>query len=148
MTVVLRQNKPHFIAALSSHLHNLYPLHGDSYRNVTPFVHMYFPEQINGVEYAPFGVTLVLLFVYVYFSCNKIELVQSKCGIAMTAVITVLCSLFMSLGLTGLSLTGLFTDAINTQIKFMRFVYTKRPQQSRRMSDQKNAIISRKRYHC
>ena len=49
---------------------------------------------------------MLLLFLYVYYSFNKIDLVNSKLGIALTAVITVLGSLFMSLGLTGLSLGG------------------------------------------
>ena len=39
------------------------------------------------------------LFVF----CRKIELIQSKVGISLTAVITILGSLFMSLGLTGLT---------------------------------------------
>ena len=43
-------------------------------------------------------------FCYVYFSCSKIELVRSKLGIAFSSVFTVLSSILMSLGLSGLSL--------------------------------------------
>lgn len=39
-----------------------------------------------------------------YFSCSKIELVRSKLGIAFSSVFTVLSSILMSLGLSGLSL--------------------------------------------
>ena len=106
ITVVLRQNKPQFISSLKNHLHSLYPLHADDHDNITNIVHLHFPERFNGVEYIPYTVTMILLFLYVYYSFNKIDLVNSKLGIALTAVITVLGSLFMSLGLTGLSLGG------------------------------------------
>ena len=43
-------------------------------------------------------------FCYVYFSCSKIELFRSKLGIAFSSVFTVLSSILMSLGLSGLSL--------------------------------------------
>jgi hypothetical protein len=39
---------------------------------------------------------------------RKIELIQSKVGISLTAVITILGSLFMSLGLTGIALSHTF----------------------------------------
>lgn len=102
VTVVLRQNKPQFIASLKKHLYQLYPLHSGDGHNLTNTVHIHFPEMFNGAEYIPYTVLLTLLFLYVYYSFNKIDLVNSKFGIALTAVITVLGSLFMSLGLTGL----------------------------------------------
>ena len=102
VTVVLRQNKPQFISSLRKHLYNLYPLHSEDSHNLTNTVHIHFPEMFNGAEYIPYTVLLTLLFLYVYYSFNKIDLVNSKFGIALTAVITVLGSLFMSLGLTGL----------------------------------------------
>ena len=105
ITVVLRQNKPQFISSLKTHLHSLYPLHAD-HDDIKNIIHLYFPERFNGAEYIPYSVTMLVLFLYVYYSFNKIDLVNSKLGIALTAVITVLGSLFMSLGLTGLSLGG------------------------------------------
>ena len=102
VTVVLRQNKPQFITSLKKHLYQLYPLHSEDGHNLTKTVHIHFPEMFNGAEYVPYTVLLTLLFLYVYYSFNKIDLVNSKFGIALTAVITVLGSLFMSLGLTGL----------------------------------------------
>ena len=106
VTVVLRQNKPQFINSLKKHLYHLYPLHSEDGHNLTNTVHIHFPEMFNGAEYIPYTVLLILIFLYVYYSFNKIDLVNSKFGIALTAVITVLGSLFMSLGLTGLSLGG------------------------------------------
>ena len=106
VTIVFRQHKPHFIAALTKHLKHIYPLAADSEVNKSGIVHIHFPEQLNGEEYIPYTLTILAVFVYVFYSLNKIELVQSKVGIALTAVITILGSLFMSLGLTGLSWTA------------------------------------------
>jgi len=61
-------------------------------------------------------ITIFALFVYVYFSCNKIELVRSKFGIAASAVVTVLAAICMSLGLSGLSLN------INTKVYFVPYL--------------------------
>jgi len=63
-------------------------------------------------EFLPFAITLLVLFLYVYFSCNKIELVRSKLGIALSAVFTVLGAVTMSLGLSGVSLN------INSKVFF------------------------------
>ena len=106
VTIVFRQHKPQFIAALTKHLKHIYPLAADSEVNKSGIVHIHFPEQLNGEEYIPYTLTILAVFVYVFYSLNKIELVQSKVGIALTAVITILGSLFMSLGLTGLSWTA------------------------------------------
>jgi len=106
ITVLLRQNKPQFISALKNHLKALYPLLADGDLNNTKTVHIHFPDRFDGAEYIPYTITIGMMFFYVYYSFNKIEMVQSKVGIALTAVITILGSLFMSLGLTGLSLGG------------------------------------------
>ena len=52
-------------------------------------------------KYIPYTILLLIYVYYPFFS--KIDRVNSKFGIAL-AVITVLSSLLMSLGLTGLSL--------------------------------------------
>ena len=107
VTVVLRQHKPQFLAGLKQHLTGLYSPQEITNSNATSLpVHIHFPTHVNGAEYIPYCVTILLLFLYVYYSCNKIDLIQSKVGIALTAVITILGSLFMSLGLTGLSFGG------------------------------------------
>ncbi|XP_013793441.2 sterol regulatory element-binding protein cleavage-activating protein-like, partial [Limulus polyphemus] len=43
--------------------------------------------------------TYVILFLYVYFSVRKIELVKSKWALAVSAVMTMVMSLLMSVGL-------------------------------------------------
>lgn len=42
--------------------------------------------------------TFVVLFIYVYFSVRKIELITSKFGVALSAMATVIASLSMSMG--------------------------------------------------
>eukprot|EP00118_Oscarella_pearsei_P014457 m.123716 g.123716 ORF g.123716 m.123716 type:complete len:1087 (+) comp37834_c0_seq16:157-3417(+) len=44
-------------------------------------------------------VVYILVFLYITFSVGKIELVKSKWGLGLTAVITILCSLSVSVGL-------------------------------------------------
>ena len=43
--------------------------------------------------------TFLALFVYVYFSVRKIELIKSKFEVAMCATFTVIASLSMSVGI-------------------------------------------------
>lgn len=100
----------------------LYPLHqphnsyglstGEGTSNVTlspqEILHIYFPGQFNLREFIPLTVAYFILFLYMYFSVRKIELVKSKVGMAFSAVVTVLASLSMSVGLCfffGLTLT-------------------------------------------
>lgn len=100
----------------------LYPLHqphnsqwlssGDITSNATlppqEVLHIYFPGQFNLREFVPLTITYFILFLYMYFSVRKIELVKSKVGMAFSAVVTVLASLSMSVGLCfffGLTLT-------------------------------------------
>lgn len=62
-------------------------------------VYIYYPGVINYVELVPLSLAFLILFVYIYFSVRKIELIKSKIGMAFAAVVTVLGSLFMSVGL-------------------------------------------------
>jgi len=99
-----------------------YPLHqhhnsqsmslGDTASNMTlpvqEILHIYYPGQFTLREFVPLTVTYFILFLYMYFSVRKIELVKSKFGMAFSAVVTVLASLSMSIGLCfffGLTLT-------------------------------------------
>lgn len=63
-------------------------------------VHMYFSSQRSrNAEWVPFLITILMVFLYVYFSIKRIEFVKSKFGIALTAIATVICATCMSLGL-------------------------------------------------
>jgi hypothetical protein len=111
-----------FVDGLRQRLVGLYPLHqpynsqwlnnGDGTSNTSlppqEILHIYFPGQFNLREFVPLTVTYFILFLYMYFSVRKIELVKSKVGMAFSAVVTVLASLCMSVGLCfffGLALT-------------------------------------------
>ena len=119
VTVALKRYNPDFINKLRKHLTDLYPLHRSLNRgnkeddNIT---FMYFPSRLLYLEVIPFVLTLLLLFLYVYFSCWKIELVHSKLGIALCAVMTVLGAISMSLGLSSLSLN------LNSQVYLGNFL--------------------------
>ncbi len=123
-TVALGANHdPAFPAALRKHLKELYPLPtslpegatvgGNSSASAAgdqedfgsqEVVHVFFPSRSYLSELLPFFITLFCLYLYVYFSCKKIDPVHSKSGVAFCAVVTVVCSILMSLGLSGLTL--------------------------------------------
>ncbi|XP_017777723.1 PREDICTED: sterol regulatory element-binding protein cleavage-activating protein isoform X2 [Nicrophorus vespilloides] len=105
VTLFFKEYDEQFIAGLRHKLQTLYPLHQElnqthyeqpSYLNDTVLIH--YPGEINYFEYVPLIITYMLLFFYYYFSVRKIELINSKIGMAFTVVLTVLCSLSMTLG--------------------------------------------------
>ena len=68
VTVVLRQPKPQFLAGLKQHLTGLYSPQEITNSNATSLpVHIHFPTHVNGAEYIPYCVTILLLFLYVYY---------------------------------------------------------------------------------
>jgi len=114
VTVVLRsQPEPDVIDDLKTRLYGRFPLHASDHHQQEAdedqvVVHMFYPERFNYLELIPLVVVYVALFVYVYFSVRKMEMVKSKLGMAVSAVATVAASLGMSVGLCawfGLRLT-------------------------------------------
>nr|XP_018911050.1 PREDICTED: sterol regulatory element-binding protein cleavage-activating protein [Bemisia tabaci]XP_018911059.1 PREDICTED: sterol regulatory element-binding protein cleavage-activating protein [Bemisia tabaci] len=114
VTVFLKKHHQGYLRGLQTHLHNLYPLHkdfnsGDENTTTNFKLHIYYPGEFHFKELIPLSITYLLLFFYMYFSVRKIELVRSKIGMAFSAVITVLASLSMSVGICfffGLELAG------------------------------------------
>ena len=70
--MVLSQNKPQFVSRLRRYPHQMYQ------HSVTNTVHIFFPEMFNGAEYIPYTLTILLLFIYVYYSFSKMDLVNSQ----------------------------------------------------------------------
>ncbi|GLH11360.1 F-box/WD repeat-containing protein 7 [Gryllus bimaculatus] len=117
VTIVFKEYDIQFLAGLQQKLTKSFPLHQpvnmmshlsiDSNETTTPpipsgvqeVLHIYYPGEFNISELVPLTVTYFMLFIYVYFSVCKIELVKSKVGMAFSAVMTALASLFMSVGL-------------------------------------------------
>lgn len=86
-----------YVEGLREHLFTLYPLLLDNITSST--LHIYYPGDFDFYEFLPLFCTYLALFIYMYFSVKKIELVRSKVGMAFSAVCTVIASLMMSIGL-------------------------------------------------
>ncbi len=102
ITLVLRENDQKYLSSLKEKLMTLYPLHqrqDDVSATRTSFMYIYYPEEFNLLEFMPLFVAFIILFIYVYFSVRKIDVIKSRLFLAVSAVITVLSSLMMSLGL-------------------------------------------------
>uniref|UniRef100_A0A8C3TNT9 Sterol regulatory element-binding protein cleavage-activating protein n=1 Tax=Catharus ustulatus TaxID=91951 RepID=A0A8C3TNT9_CATUS len=97
-TVFCHSQQPKFLSSLRSRLKLLHPSPNCSLRE-EHVVHVHFKEEIGIAELIPLVTTYIILFAYIYFSTRKIDMVKSKWGLALAAVVTVLSSLLMSVGL-------------------------------------------------
>ncbi|XP_030743458.1 sterol regulatory element-binding protein cleavage-activating protein isoform X2 [Echinops telfairi] len=98
ITLVFRQYHAKFLGNLRGRLMLLHPSPNCSLR-AESLVHVHFKEEIGIAELIPLVTTYIILFAYIYFSTRKIDMVKSKWGLALAAVVTVLSSLLMSVGL-------------------------------------------------
>nr|XP_056713725.1 sterol regulatory element-binding protein cleavage-activating protein [Euleptes europaea] len=98
VTLGLQHYDSRFLSSLRSRLKLLYPSPNCTLRE-EQMVHVHFKEEIGIAELIPLVTTYIILFAYIYFSTRKIDLVKSKWGLALAAVVTVLSSLLMSVGL-------------------------------------------------
>ncbi|XP_050081317.1 sterol regulatory element-binding protein cleavage-activating protein [Anopheles maculipalpis] len=113
VTLLLRENNPAFIDSLKEKLVRAYPLHqkeptsdtnvpapdGQSGHTQQSIMYIFYPGEFNWKEVLPQCIAFCVLFIYVYFSVRKIEAIRSRIMLASCAVLTVLGSLLMSLGL-------------------------------------------------
>ncbi|CAB1334338.1 unnamed protein product [Coregonus sp. 'balchen'] len=98
ITMVLGSYDTRFLSSLRARLRQLHPSVNCSLRD-DHMVHVHFKEEIGVAELIPLVTTYIILFAYIYFSTRKIDMVKSKWGLALAAVVTVLSSLLMSVGL-------------------------------------------------
>lgn len=98
VTLVFQQYHAKFLGSLRARLMLLHPSPNCSLR-AESLVHVHFKEEIGIAELIPLVTTYIILFAYIYFSTRKIDMVKSKWGLALAAVVTVLSSLLMSVGL-------------------------------------------------
>nr|XP_014353135.1 PREDICTED: sterol regulatory element-binding protein cleavage-activating protein [Latimeria chalumnae] len=91
-------NLSRYLNSLRSRLKHLHPSMNCSLKE-DQMVHVHFKEEIGIAELIPLVTTYIILFAYIYFSTRKIDMVKSKWGLALAAVVTVLSSLLMSVGL-------------------------------------------------
>ncbi|XP_067127513.1 LOW QUALITY PROTEIN: sterol regulatory element-binding protein cleavage-activating protein [Centruroides vittatus] len=104
ITVILKKFNIDFMQSLYKTLQSKYsfppyPENVTYNPNESYISHVQFQDQYTMAEFVPLGVTYIILFLYIYFSVCKIEMVKSKWALAMSAVFTVLMSLLMSVGL-------------------------------------------------
>ncbi|XP_009282717.1 PREDICTED: sterol regulatory element-binding protein cleavage-activating protein isoform X2 [Aptenodytes forsteri] len=98
VTLGLQRYDSRFLSSLRSRLKLLHPSPNCTLREEN-VVHVHFKEEIGIAELIPLVTTYIILFAYIYFSTRKIDMVKSKWGLALAAVVTVLSSLLMSVGL-------------------------------------------------
>ncbi|XP_033720723.1 sterol regulatory element-binding protein cleavage-activating protein isoform X1 [Tursiops truncatus] len=98
ITLVFQHYDARFLGSLRARLMLLHPSPNCSLR-AESLVHVHFKEEIGIAELIPLVTTYIILFAYIYFSTRKIDMVKSKWGLALAAVVTVLSSLLMSVGL-------------------------------------------------
>ncbi|XP_060060745.1 sterol regulatory element-binding protein cleavage-activating protein isoform X3 [Erinaceus europaeus] len=98
ITLVFQRYHAKFLGSLRTRLLLLHPSPNCSLR-AESLVHVHFKEEIGVAELIPLVTTYIILFAYIYFSTRKIDMVKSKWGLALAAVVTVLSSLLMSVGL-------------------------------------------------
>ncbi|KAL8598351.1 hypothetical protein ACOMHN_047672 [Nucella lapillus] len=101
VTVILKKYDEKFIEALRQRMEEVFPETKANVNNteVDSLVHVHFKDFNYIVEYTYLLVTYFVLLLYIYFSVRKIEMVKSQVGLAVSAVVTVVSSLFMSLSL-------------------------------------------------
>jgi Sterol-sensing domain of SREBP cleavage-activation len=103
VTLVLRENNQDFISSLQQKLKKIYPLHqqidpSESAEYKSSVIYVYYPGEFNLIELVPLSIAMTLLFIYMYFSIRKVEMIRSRIIVALSSVLTVLGSLVMSLG--------------------------------------------------
>ncbi|XP_072858813.1 sterol regulatory element-binding protein cleavage-activating protein [Pogona vitticeps] len=98
ITLGLQRYDSRFLSSLRARLKLLHPSPNCTLRE-EHVVHVHFKEEIGIAELIPLVTTYIILFAYIYFSTRKIDMVKSKWGLALAAVVTVLSSLLMSVGL-------------------------------------------------
>ncbi|CAH2281750.1 sterol regulatory element-binding cleavage-activating [Pelobates cultripes] len=98
VTIAFHKYDARFLSSLRVRLKQLHPNTNCTLKGEN-IVHVHFKEEIGIAELIPLVTTYFILFAYIYFSTRKIDLVKSKWGLALAAVVTVLSSLLMSVGL-------------------------------------------------
>uniref|UniRef100_H2Z5K6 Sterol regulatory element-binding protein cleavage-activating protein n=1 Tax=Ciona savignyi TaxID=51511 RepID=H2Z5K6_CIOSA len=119
VTLVLKKYNPRLISELRRKLEHMYSApkctqnNGDHAvcHNITELTtHIHFKPQMQFNDLIPLLSTYFFLGCYIYFSVRKINFVKSKIGMAFSAVVSVMASLMMAVGLC--SLIGL-TPTLN-----------------------------------
>lgn len=104
ITLLMKERNQEFINSLQKKLYKIYPLHQELPSDLTEtktnssVTFIYYPGEFNMIELVPLSIALTVLFVYMYFSIRKVEMIKSRFIVALSAVVTVLGSLIISVG--------------------------------------------------
>ncbi|XP_038076321.1 sterol regulatory element-binding protein cleavage-activating protein-like isoform X2 [Patiria miniata] len=101
ITLVLQTYDQTFVDGLKAHLllrHGAGNVQQED-KEREQIVHIYYQDEKGLLELSPLIIIYVLLLLYIYFSISKIEMVESKWGMAFAAVIMIMSSLSMSVGI-------------------------------------------------
>lgn len=101
VTVVMKQHNQRFVDALKAKLMMAFPDTAKNVNNTAPeqLIHVHYKENRFLLEYKPLILTYIVLLMYLYFSVRKIEMVKSKWGLALSAVVTIVSSLLSSVSI-------------------------------------------------
>lgn len=98
ITIVLKAYDESFVRSLRSQLEEIYPDTVNNVNNseINHIVHLHYKDINIYFEYIHLIVLYLVLLMYLYFSVKKIEMVKSKWGLALSAIVTIVSSLFVS----------------------------------------------------
>lgn len=119
ITLVLSSHDSRYVNELCKQLKKKFPLASqtaeDNSAERDNVVHIYYKgEHRELIELLPLCVTYFIVFLYLAFAVGKIEMVKSKWGLALSAVLSVVASLVMASGLC--SFFGLVTTLDSCEI--------------------------------
>ena len=113
ITLVFKHFNEDYVRALKTFLRQKYP--DDPFKaatgksNVDPndpdmlsnykIAHLYFQNKTNCSEYFPLILTYLTIYVYVYFSVRKMDIIRKKWLLATATLLTIILSLLMSIGI-------------------------------------------------
>ncbi|XP_054168861.1 sterol regulatory element-binding protein cleavage-activating protein-like [Oppia nitens] len=106
ITLVLSKHSQQYIDGLTNFLKDKYSfnplLNNDTNEQNLPtqtLTHIYFQNKFTFYDFMPLLATYVMLFLYMYFSVRKIDIIKNKWALALCSLLTVIMSLMMSLGI-------------------------------------------------
>lgn len=94
LTLILNEYNPDFIKSLKDKLTQLYPLHQDNggMTHKKTLMYIYYPSEFNMFEFGPLCIAFGIVFIYVYLTIRKIEVIRSRIVLALASCLTVLGS--------------------------------------------------------
>lgn len=102
VTLILHTYNESFVRGLQNHLQKKYnpPDLQEKWSSDETILHIHYKSVLNFQDISVLGFVYCLLLLYVYFSVSRIEMVKSKWGLALSAILLVSLSPLMAVGVT------------------------------------------------